>query len=186
MTTDIIPPSVFRPYPSSEYGVTIWLHRVVHHIEAEAAVGFDKDPDFQRRHRWTDAQRVAWIEHVLRGGKTARSILVAHSGKRLFDSDINGHIPDYTLVDGKQRLYAAELFCRGELRVFAHPKKPEGYSLADLSPLRNHANITWDVVVLPDRAAIIDLYLRLNTAGCGHTEEEIAHAKACRDKLHGA
>lgn len=33
MTVDIIPLSVFRPYPSSEYGVTIWLHRVADGLE---------------------------------------------------------------------------------------------------------------------------------------------------------
>lgn len=41
-------------------------------------------------------------------------------------------------------------------------------------------------MVLPDRASIVDLYLRLNSSGCGHTKAELDHAKACRAKLLGA
>src|SRR4051812_40145121 len=60
----------------------------------------DIDPDFQRLHVWTEKQQIAWMEYLLSGGKTGRTLFFncgAWNNSTTSDGDM-------VLVDGKQRL----------------------------------------------------------------------------------
>lgn len=130
--------------------------------------GMDMDPDYQREHVWTEAQRVAYCEFILRGGR---------SGK-----DIRWNCPSWQggggagpieLVDGKQRLNAVRRFQRDEIRVFGSL-----YSEFADQPNMLTAQFVFIVNDLQTRAEVLDWYLGLNAGGTPHTPEEIARVRA--------
>lgn len=65
--------------------------------EDEEDIGLDLNPDFQRAHVWTEQQQIAYVEYILKGGR---------SGKELYFNANNfpNVIGEYVIVDGKQRL----------------------------------------------------------------------------------
>lgn len=72
--------------------------------EWQETYGLDLEPDFQRAHVWTDAQRAAFVEYILAGGPSGRTIYFASPGwsSKLLDK------PTMVIVDGKQRLEAEQ------------------------------------------------------------------------------
>jgi hypothetical protein len=70
------------------------------------------DPDFQRGHVWTEEQQRRYVEFVLRGGRSARTLLFNCKG---WQGSYEG---PFVLVDGKQRLTAVLKFLHNELPIF--------------------------------------------------------------------
>lgn len=169
-----------REFPHAWYRVDIGWDYLEGHLENEVAVGFDADPPFQRAHVWNHAQRVAYVEHVMCGGDTGRTIVVAHVGKHGHDYDKNCKLRGYALVDGKQRMETARAFLRGEVRVFADAEHPEGFVWSQMErPVRRRCgSFSWQLVVLPTEADILRLYLRLNAGGTQHTPDELDKVRA--------
>lgn len=175
-----------RRYPHAAYHLTLEWAYLEHHLSSELEIGLDLDPDFQRGHVWTDAQRVAYVEHILCGGESGRRLLVAHVGRYQGDyrhrKDGSIYLQDYSLVDGKQRLNAVRSFLRGEFRVFAGLKgRPEGWLYAELGrSFHRYTNaiFDWDLVVVQSRADLLKLYLRFNAGGTPHAPEEIERVRA--------
>ena len=59
------------------YQVNMPLYYVSERIkewQEDEYYGLQLDPDFQRGHVWTENQQIAYIEYLLRGGKSARVI----------------------------------------------------------------------------------------------------------------
>lgn len=139
--------------------------------------GLDLDPDFQRDHVWTEDKQRAYVEFLLRGGQSSRTL---HFNCPGWMASFKGPLQ---LVDGKQRLEAVRKFLRNELRILAKPCgdifATSGVILGDFSfedqriILRRHTLI-FAVNNLPTRAEVLKWYLQLNTGGVVHTEEEIA------------
>lgn len=71
--------------------------------------GLDLDPDFQRAHVWTEAQQIAFMEYLLRGGTSGRDIYTNCPGWQM-----GSRKGPYVLVDGKQRLTAVLRWLRSE------------------------------------------------------------------------
>jgi len=133
----------------------------------------DLDPDFQRGHVWTEEQQIAFVEFMLKGGKSGRDILFNCSG---WNSNKIGQL---VLVDGKQRIEAMRKFLRDELAVFGGYtySKFEGKIRAiSQSRFRFHVND------LPTRKEVLQWYLEINTGGTPHTEEEIEKVKKLLEK----
>ena len=126
----------------------------------------DIDPDFQRPHRWTEAQQIAWVEFFLRGGKTGRVIYFNHPGWR---GSYEGVL---TLVDGKQRLEAIRRFLADEIRAFGAL-----WSEYEDKPRSVVNNIKINVNTLATRAEVIQWYIEMNAGGTPHSEAEIEHAR---------
>lgn len=70
------------------------------------------NPDFQRGNVWTEKQQVAYIEFLLKGGKSARVIYFNHPG---WMGSFNGQM---VCVDGLQRITAIQKFINNEIKVF--------------------------------------------------------------------
>lgn len=169
-----------RMMPVAHYEIDLRWQNLEAHLDYELRAGLDLDPDFQRGHVWTPSQRVAWVEHVLTRGDVGKTLLVAHVGTRSHESDRNGQIQGYCLVDGKQRLTTVRAFLRGDFGVFADPEHPEGYLWSELGPdLKRDFTVRfhWRVVVVPTRAEILRLYLKINAQGTPHTAAEIARVQ---------
>ena len=142
----------------------------------------DLDPDFQRGHVWTEEQQRAFVEFVLRRGDVAKTILFANVAP---PKSWHGHWGELSLVDGKQRLEAVRSLTRGDLTVF-HDHRPGGYHWSELHESltsRVHASLRFTVVNLPNREAVLDLYLALNAGGTPHTVAELDRVRALRAKL---
>jgi len=145
------------------------LARWAEMLGGEGRGGLDLDPDFQRGHVWDEARRVAYVEYVLRGGKSSREL---HWNCPGWMNDFRGPM---VLVDGKQRLEAVRRFMRGELGVFG------GHPIGDWDDGDRHFlrhSFSFHVNSLPTRAATLRWYLELNEGGVAHDPAELARVRA--------
>ena len=131
--------------------------------EYEEVYGLDLDCDFQRAHVWTDDQRTAFVEHLLRGGIGSNTIRFNCTGWRGQDSDMEPMV----CVDGKQRLTACIKFLDDEIPAFGHY----------FSEFQDKPNILCGLIFrvndLPTRADVLRWYLEINRGGTQHTSREI-------------
>jgi len=132
-------------------------------------LGLKLNPDFQRGHVWTEEQQIAFVEFMLRGGKSAKVIYFNHPG---WMDDWKGNM---VCVDGLQRLTACMRFINNEIPAFGHYYKEfEGWMPLDIDLLFNVNN-------LKTKAEVLVWYIEFNTGGTVHTEEEIQRVKDLLD-----
>ena len=72
------------------------------------------NPNFQRGHVWTESQQIAFVEFLLRGGKSARVIYFNKPSWQMTKT-INGY-DDFVCVDGLQRITAVTKFLKNEIK----------------------------------------------------------------------
>jgi len=131
--------------------------------QQEDRLNLNLDPDFQRAHVWDEAKQIAWIEFILRGGKTGRVLYFNHPGwMRSFKGEM-------VIVDGKQRLEAIRRFCQNEIPVFGSYLK----EYTDPGRLFPQNTIKINVNTLQTRREVLQWYIDLNAGGVAHTSEEI-------------
>lgn len=126
------------------------------------------DPDFQRLHVWTEAQQIAWLEYIMRGGRTGRTFYFNHPGW------MRSYRGEFVLVDGKQRLRAMQGFAANEIQVFGSYLR----EFTDKPDRLRQCGVKLMVNDLKTRAEVLRWYIEMNAGGTPHTAEEIA--KACR------
>lgn len=133
----------------------------------EDGLDMEMDPDFQRAHVWTEDKQIHYVQHLLRGGQSAKDIYWNHPGW------MKGWKGTMVLVDGKQRLEAIRRFMEDEIAVFgslfSEYDNPRGLTTIGL---RFHVND------LPTRAEVLQWYLDMNTGGVVHTTDEIEKVRA--------
>src|SRR6476661_8557666 len=83
--------------------------------ELKASDGLDLNPDFQRAHVWTEQQQIAFMEFLLRGGRTGRVLYFNNPGWQNYNRCSGVGM---VIVDGKQRLEAIRRFVQNEIPVF--------------------------------------------------------------------
>lgn len=126
--------------------------------------GLDLDPDFQRAHVWDRTKQERYVEFVLRGGKSSRTLYFNCKG--WMTSSIRHPVQ---LVDGKQRLEAVRAFLRNEIQVFGSYY----HEYEDRLRAMGHADFVFVVNDLNTRAEVLQWYLDLNSGGVIHTEDEL-------------
>jgi len=155
---------------SAGYMVNVgFAYLVKYYAQCVVDYNLDVSPDFQRAHVWTSAQKVRFVEYVLRGGTSGL--------------DIYTNCPDWNrvkdprsqmvLIDGKQRLHAVLAFLNNELPAFGARFR----EYTD-SPSITTSNFRWHVNDLGTRAEELQWYLDLNSGGVVHTADEL-------DKVRG-
>lgn len=145
------------------YQVHIHWSYIEKWLEAQAELGLDLDPDFQRGHVWTEEQQTRFVEYCLRGGRDSSIIRFNCVGwQRTYEGP-------FVLVDGKQRLEAVRKFLRNDLKAFGHTIDEYEDKLIFL----REQTIIVRVNDLPNRKAVLQWYLDINTGGVVHTSEEI-------------
>lgn len=141
------------------------LKRVWHRIdELQREEGLDIDPDFQRAHVWTEAQQIAWIEFILRGGKTGR---VIYLNNPTWNKMVHKGYKDFVLVDGKQRLEALRRFLHDEIRVFGSLYSEFTDELSIVQTIKINVND------LQTRKEVLQWYVDMNAGGTPHSADEI-------------
>lgn len=130
-------------------------------------------PNFQRGHVWTEKQQIAYVEFLLKGGKTGR------------DFYFNRNCDKYVCVDGLQRTTALQKFVNNELKVFGqyftdfHFEFEHGCSHVPLSQFK----ITVYTNDLKSEKEVLQWYIDMNAGGTPHTAEEIQRVKNMINKL---
>lgn len=175
--------ALVRPMPTAAYtsdwiisGLEKTLERMALD-QQEAGGSFELEPDFQRGHVWTGAQRAAFIESLLRQSAPVRILFNCPGWSRSSrGSGGPGDIPENTFqcIDGLQRLTAVRKFMAGEFTVFG------GLSAQDLkgSPFDlGRYRLQMAVYEFTSRADLLGFYLRLNEGGTPHSPEELARVR---------
>lgn len=132
------------------------------------ACGFPLPP-FQRDHKWTVAQEIAFIESAYLGLPIGTYTL--HAADWTPDDAANPLPFSGWLIDGQQRLTAIQRYLDDQFPVF-------GLHWSELNrrEQRRFLNIKFAHYEIPlwDEAKIRDLYNRLAFGGTAHTEDERA------------
>ena len=133
-----------------------WINE---HIEK---YGLQLNPDFQRGNVWTEKQKIAYIEFLLRGGRSSRDIYFNHPG---WMRDFEG---DFVCVDGLQRLTSVLEFMNNKLPVF------DGYYLDDIDKIPfMTVTLKFHINDIRNRKEVLKWYLEFNSGGTVHTEAEL-------------
>lgn len=128
--------------------------------------GLQLNPDFQRGHVWTQEQQIKFLEFVLRGGKT---------GRTLYFNNPHWHIcrpktgySDFVCVDGLQRITAIQRFMHDEIRVFGLLYS-EFEGETDL--IRHGMEV--NVNDLKTKREVLEWYIQMNAGGTPHSLDEL-------------
>lgn len=151
-----------------------WRHLESTLTSFGAPRGIDFDPDYQRGHVWNESKQVAYVEFILKGGRSSKTLLLNCPG---WMRGLDGRLE---LVDGKQRLEAVRKFMRNDLRAFGHL-----LSDFDDQPPIMQAEFIICVNDLATRAEVLQWYLDLNSGGVVHTEEELERVRELLRKEAG-
>lgn len=149
-------------FPRACYEIHVNWKSLEFQLESEIANGLQIDPEFQRCHVWTEAQRIAYLEYCLMGGEVGRNITIACTNWSQIPT------PSYVLVDGKQRIETVRRFLRGEIPVFGH--RLDEYT-GELRIVQSR--FVWRVVECKTPEDILRLYLNINGGGTPHTQDEL-------------
>lgn len=158
-------------FPQAHYSVHVDLDSLADALDRYVNdLGLDMNPDFQRGHVWSEHQASRYVEFILQGGESGRTIIFNHPG---WMSSYEG---DFVLVDGLQRLTALRGFLEDRVPVF-------GKHLSDYKGGLRGANSTllFSISKLKTRAEVLDWYLALNSGGTPHNEAELRRVRELRD-----
>lgn len=125
------------------------------------------NPDFQRGHVWTKEQQIAYVEFILRGGKSAR---VIYFNCPHWNSGYDPNA-EFVCVDGLQRLTAALAFLHNEIPAFGCYYK----DFEDELPF--DIDFLFNVNDLKTKAEVLQWYIEMNSGGTPHTNKEITRVK---------
>ena len=129
----------------------------------------DMNPDYQRSHVWSREQRQEYIGFILQGGTTP-PIVINKTNE-----------VDCAVVDGKQRLTSICKWLDGEFPALTHDRREvhvEQFREDKTSWIGLNTSITIEVGFVDlTRAEVLDYYLRLNSGGTVHDEEEIERVR---------
>lgn len=153
------------------YAVDYPFHSLVAYLEREVQEsGLQLNPEFQRGHVWTKKQQVAYMEFLLRGGRTGRDLYFNNPS---WHHEVPpGHYNDFVCVDGLQRITAVSRFVHNEIKVFGSYFKEFTDSPRIITDtMRIHIND------LKTYREVLTWYIEMNTGGTPHAKREIDRVK---------
>jgi hypothetical protein len=160
------------------YAVDVsWHYLPDHYNDAILHCQLDINPEFQRGYVWTEAQKVRYVEFILRGGMTGRDIYTNCPGWKLGQVGRNFPKGWYVLVDGKQRLDAVLGFLNNEFPIFGGNYKRD---YTDRLPILG-AGFRWHVNDLATYEEVLAWYCDLNKGGTVHSDEEIERVQRLKE-----
>lgn len=170
----------FRDIPqmtqSGAYQVNIGWRYLPDWVECQKEeMGLQLNPLFQRGHVWTEEQQIAYVEFVLRGGKSSR--IVYFNCPSWHWNVKPGEYNDFVCVDGLQRITAVLRFMNNEVPAF-------GIFCKDYE---DQPTINTDLIVnindLKTEKEVLQWYIDLNSGGTPHSTEEIRRVKDMIERL---
>ena len=159
------------------YAVDVPLNRVSRWVAKEQEeLGLELNPEFQRGHVWTKRQQVAYMEFLLRGGRTGRDFYFNYPSMHIQVPD--GAYNAYVCVDGLQRLTAIQKFFGNELKVFSSFFREYTDCIRiSMNCIRVHVND------LKTEEEVLRWYIEMNSGGTPHSKAEIARVKALLENI---
>lgn len=140
--------------------------------------GLQLNPDFQRGHVWTQAQQIAYVEYLLRGGISGRDLYFNYPSWRIEVEP--GKYNDFVFVDGLQRYTAISKFLADEFPVFGSRYSEFTDSLRLTNTVRVHIND------LDSKEKVLEWYLQMNAGGTPHSTKELDRVRALLAAEQGA
>mgnify|MGYP006304454475 CR=1 FL=1 len=133
--------------------------------------GIDFDVEYQREHVWTIKDKVSLIDSIFNNIDIGKIVLV----QRDYSADVF-----YEVLDGKQRITAIRDFYEDRFKY-------NGYYYSELSrtdkhKFGNHA-IALGYLENPDKHAIFESFIKLNTCGKPMAKKHIDHVQKLLDEL---
>ena len=155
---------------SGDWECTYRLDGFVNQIREFVDQGLELNPDFQRGHVWTEQQQIAFVEYVLRGGKSG--LVVYLNDPNWTSTSTKPSDTGFTCVDGLQRITAVTKFVDDEIPAF-------GYLCSEFTGKMHVCTQTMRINVnnLPTRADVLRWYLEMNSGGTPHTESELERVR---------
>lgn len=136
--------------------------------------GLILNPEFQRGHVWTTKQQEKYVEYILRGGKSGKTIYLNKPGWNIPVQD--GKYDDFVCVDGLQRITAVMAFHNGEIKAFGHYIQEYEDSPRDMG-----TKFTICINDLQEYHSVLRWYVEMNEGGTPHTEEELDRVRRMVD-----
>jgi len=130
--------------------------------------GLILDPDFQRRPVWSQKRQTKYVEFLLRGGESSRTI---YFNKPSWHFSVpEGAYDDFVIVDGKQRLAAVMAFMSNRIRAFGSFRN----EFTDRPPPRPISKfMRFNTNSLQTKVEVLEWYLQINEGGVAHSEPEL-------------
>lgn len=156
--------------PDCNYRVNVPLNYIQENIERYTEEhNLDMDPIFQRGYVWNESQQIAYIEWILRGGKSGLDIYFNHPN---WMGSFKGQMQ---LIDGKQRLKAILDFLSNKIKAYDY------YYEEYEDRISSMISVLFNVYTMKTQREVIKWYIAMNSGGSIHTPEEIARVKALLD-----
>jgi len=134
------------------------------------AYGLNLDPDYQRGHVWTQKQSSLFVGYLLEGGRTSPVII---------NTGLKGLCENCEVVDGKQRIIACLMWEKNEIPGITSSGVEVWKKDLDLPSVRQTSTLigmAYGCVKL-SRRDTLELYIKLNSGGTVHTQDEIERVK---------
>ncbi len=163
-------------FPQINYAVDIAWSELERNIERFITqYDLQMNPDFQRGNVWTPSQQSRYVEFMLKGGESGKSIYFNHPG---WMKSFKG---DFVLVDGLQRITAVRAFLKNEIKAYdrTYSQLLEGMPY-DRAPY--DYGFKFHVATLRTRAEVLQWYLDFNSGGTVHAQSEIERVKELLSK----
>lgn len=149
----------------SNSGIDSLLHRVY-------GQGVDFDVDYQRDHVWQLNDKIALIDSIFNNIDIGKFVFVQR------DFSVRSKL--YEIIDGKQRLTTICEFVEDRFKY-------KGFYFSELSnydknKFKNHG-ITWGHLENPDKRAIFETFIKLNTCGKPMANKHIDKVKKLLNEL---
>lgn len=140
----------------------------------DSVYDFATDVDYQREHVWTKEQRESFIGYVLSGGECPPLWVNVRTPNRETSE----------VIDGKQRMTSALMWLNGEICGRILDGREVWYKdLDEVSRRMMFMDCSFEIRLVDlCRKDILDLYLKLNSTGVIHTQEELDKVKALLEK----
>jgi len=168
---DVVKPTTFRKEEKYHIrlcnaGIDSLLHMVYH-------AGVDFDVDYQRDHVWSLDDKVALIDSIFNNIDIGKFVLVRR--------DFSVETKLLEIIDGKQRLTALKEFYEDRFKY-------NGFFFSELSnadkdKFENHG-ITYGYLENPDKRAIFETFIKLNTCGKPMDVKHIQKVKRLLNELN--
>ena len=171
----------FRDIPQfisdGSYRVDVGLEYMIEWIDRMVEEdGLQLCPDFQRGHVWTEQQQIAFVEFVLQGGRSGRTIYL--NNPNWMGKGHQSGYADFVCVDGLQRITAIRRFLNDEIQVFGHR-----YSDFDgPTDLIRHGMVI-NINDLKTKKEVLRWYIQMNAGGTPHSDGEIQRVKEMMEGL---
>lgn len=124
------------------------------------------NPDYQRGHVWTTEEQESYLLHVFSGEDSGLDIWV----------NTYHESGDVEVVDGKQRITAVIDFLNNKIQV-----NGMYWSDFDETYLPDCYRFMWHRMKMKTKSEVISWYIKLNSTGKSHTDDEINMAKKLLD-----